>query len=68
MFKNKILNCLKIYIWWNFDIKKDEFHPSLNNMDNYYNTYIKREIAHLLDQDVKICDLPDHLIENFEKE
>ena len=56
-----------IYIWWNFIIKKDEFHPSLNNLDrdNIDIIYNQRGIAHLLDEGLKISMLPKSMVRKF---
>jgi len=62
-----ILKKIKIWFWWNFVIKKNEFHPSLNKLptdDN--NIATKREVAHLLDMKwVTIWELPKQIVEKF---
>ena len=45
---------LKIWLWWNFVLRRDEFHPRLNyvKFKSQKECYLKREIAHLLDSGV----------------
>jgi len=58
---------LKIWYWWNYEIKKDEFHPSLNELPTDQNKVaIKREIAHLLDMGwVTVWQLPKQIVDKF---
>lgn len=48
---------LKLWYWWNYIIKKDEFHESLEYVERYLGNdaiIFKRQVAHLLDMGVKI--------------
>ena len=68
---------LRLWHWWNFIIKKDEFSPQLGYWEmrarykhlSYYsvdsmNQAISRQrhIAHLLDSGKNITDIPAHYI------
>lgn len=48
---DKYITGFKIWFWWKFIIKKNEFHPKLSilKFKNTKKCYLKREIAHLLD-------------------
>jgi hypothetical protein len=58
---------IKIWFWWNYGVKKNEFHPSLMKLPTDHNKVaIKREIAHLLDMGyVSIWELPKQIVEKF---
>jgi len=41
---------IKIYIYWNIKIRRNEFHHSLSDINNDANFIMfKRQLAHLLD-------------------
>ena len=62
-----LLKKIKIWFWWNYIVKKDEFHSSLNELPTDQNKVaIKREIAHLLDMGlITIWKLPKHIVKKF---
>jgi len=77
----KVIKMLQIWFWWNFIIKKNEFHPSLeidlqkileiSEEERWIykkNLMIKREIAHFLNLGYKTTELNDVLINNFKKD
>ena len=67
---------LKLWYWWNFTIKKDEFHDSLSywNIHRRYNNIKKasrialyrRSLAHRLDYGTRITDIPTAIIKRAE--
>ena len=62
-----ILKRLYIWFWWNFIIKKNEFHRFLDFsfIINYEKLNARRQIAYLLNQGWSIWDLPEHYVKNF---
>jgi hypothetical protein len=72
---NQFLYKVKLFIWWNFKIKKNEFHPSLDYFQLYekfknkytteeiqYITVFQRNLAQELDTGTNIRDIDVKLI------
>ena len=43
---------LKLWYWWNFVIKQDEFHNKLNTIDIYYELRYKKNYKHIMLYDI----------------
>ena len=67
----------KLWYWWYFSIKQDESHWKLDNynigrelgrslLEVKYITIHRREVAHMLDSDVSIWDIPIEKIKLME--
>jgi hypothetical protein len=56
---------LEILFWWNFIVKKDDFHNQLIYEKNSKKLLAKRRIAHMLGFGFSVWNIPDYLIEEF---
>lgn len=64
----KYLYYLKLWYWWNFTIKRNEFSRKI---DLFYckgdrtKLMYQRDIAHKLDSGIKITDMPYKVIKKY---